>query len=405
MQFLFENLVTQSRILMEGRKEDARERYPDIPENVFNVFVEQDPSGNHKYLMWICGKWEQDKRSYGYSYRNTTDAESLMENVTYFHNQTQKFEKKDINQYESLNEFKNAVSDAKVNLSKGEIKKSAKKIYEDDRHLVVQPLTHAASCFYGAGTRWCTTSRNYPTHYLNYTNSGTLFYYINKRNGKKRAFFTRFNQPFLSTSTVAGDTHDNLGRTEVYTETDNRGRSLRGIPVPARQAMNTEHQKGLENYLKTLSKDEEFNYRVRNGLPLPEGEHTYIGDWTIGRTVPDQIVKIEGNYRGSYGAGIGQVREVTGNVYLDDYAEELTHLEIVGGDFAPRTNWRTGSLRSIGPLKSVGGTFHWNKFRHLPKSEMEKLESVGRIVASSEQMVDVTSDIRLPGLPNTKIKL
>lgn len=405
MQFLFENLVKQSKILTEGRKEDARERYPNVRENVFKVFVDEDPSGNHKYLMWIMGKWDSE---YGDNYygRDANTAGDFMENITYFHNQNQKFEKKDINQYDSIEEFKRAVTNAKTELSKGEIKKSAKRIYEDGTHLVVQPTTHAASCFYGAGTRWCTTSKNYPRHYINYTKSGTLFYYINKRNGKKRAFFTRFNQPFLSPSTVAGQTNDRLGSTQVYTETDNRGRSLRGIPVPARQAMNTEHQKGLENYIKTLSKEEQLKFKIQNNMPLPEDYTTYVGDWSFNNIeVPQQITKIDGNYHGSYRGNLGNVREVTGNVQVDTYTTQLTNLEVVGGDFSSRGGWRSGDLRSLGNLKRVGGTFAWNLFTRLPVSELEKLESVGRITANPNQVSQITTTLRLPGLPNTNVHL
>jgi hypothetical protein len=404
MQFLFENLVKQSRVLTEGRKEDARERYPDINERVFNVFVNEDPSGNHKYLMWIAGKWDSE---YGNNYygRDVSTAGDFMENVTYFHNQNQKFEKKDINQYGSIEEFKRAVTNAKTELSKGEIKQSAKRIFEDGTHLVVQPTTHAASCFYGAGTRWCTTSKNYPRHYINYTKSGTLFYYINKRNGKKRAFYTKFNQPFLTPSAVSGDRHDRLGSTQVYTETDNRGRSLRGIPVPARQAMNAEHQKGLDNYIKSLSKEEELVYRLQNGLELPEGYTTHVGDWSYNMSVPQQITKIEGNYNGGYRGSLGNVKEITGDVVIDSYMERVEHLETVGGDFTTRGGWRNGYLTDIGPLKRVGGTFTWNKFTSLPKSELEKLESVGRITATPSQISELSTELRVPGLPNTKVRL
>jgi hypothetical protein len=409
MKFLFENLVKESRVLSEGRKEDARERYPNIPEGVFNVFVEEDPSGNHKYLMAISKMWEETNSRWGYQYRNTSDAKDFMENVTYFHNQTQKFEKKDINQYQSMQEFKDAVVEAKQNLSQGEIKKSAKKVFEDQRHLVVQPLTHAASCFYGAGTRWCTTSRNYPRHYLQYTSSGTLFYYINKRNGKKRAFYTPFSEPFLRPETVRGTSDQALGRTQVFTETDNRGRSLRGIPIGARQAMDDEHKKGLEKYIESLSMEKRIEYLINRGMDLPEGITEYNGNWNVGRVPPPQIKKINGNFRDS-GLGFGSLVEVTGNV---DFSHRNTvgfgDLEVIGGDLkvVGYYSWSRSSstIESLGKLKRVNGTFKWNTFPNLDKEELGKLEHVGQIEASSSQVASLMGDIKLPGLPDTKVSV
>lgn len=52
------------------------------------------------------------------------------------------------------------------------------KIFENDRVLVIRPLTHAASCLYGAGTKWCTTSKNNPAPWEFYKNDlGGIFFY------------------------------------------------------------------------------------------------------------------------------------------------------------------------------------------------------------------------------------
>ncbi|MHA2404564.1 MAG: hypothetical protein ACXADH_16310 [Candidatus Kariarchaeaceae archaeon] len=332
-----------------------------------------------------------------------------MENVTYFHNQTQKFEKKDINQYDTINEFKSKVVEAKQNLSKGEIKKSAKKIFENDRHLVVQPLTHAASCFYGAGTQWCTTSRNYPTHYLSYTKRGTLFYYINKRNGKKRAFFTPFREPFLRPETVGGTVHDRLGHTQVYTETDNRGRSLRGIPTEARQAMDAEHKKGFEKYIEALPMREKIEFMIDRGMELPESFNVYEGNWRFNIEPPKQIKKIVGNFKEN-GYGFGEIKEVTGNVELYYRSERgFGNLEVIGGDLrvVGAWSWSTANYEgeSIGNLKKVGGTFPWNKLLNVSVEGLSGLQEVGKITLTREQASQIREDVKIPGLPNTKVSM
>jgi hypothetical protein len=58
--------------------------------------------------------------------------------------------------------------------------KETSKIYEDDKIVVLRPLTWEASCLYGAGTKWCTASKKSMEHFLNYSSTGGLYYIIVK---------------------------------------------------------------------------------------------------------------------------------------------------------------------------------------------------------------------------------
>jgi len=51
---------------------------------------------------------------------------------------------------------KELLKEAKIKVSKDEYIK----LFEDDTILVLKPLTHQASCKYGAGARWCVSSRD-----------------------------------------------------------------------------------------------------------------------------------------------------------------------------------------------------------------------------------------------------
>lgn len=53
------------------------------------------------------------------------------------------------------------------------------KLYEDDNFLLVVPLTHTASCKYGANTKWCTSSSD-DTMFNKHNNMGSLAYIIVK---------------------------------------------------------------------------------------------------------------------------------------------------------------------------------------------------------------------------------
>jgi len=72
-------------------------------------------------------------------------------------------------------------------------KKNVKVIYKDENVLVVQPLSHNASCYYGKETRWCTASKDSDSNYNRYTSRGVLYYFIPKNNprGKVALFIEK----------------------------------------------------------------------------------------------------------------------------------------------------------------------------------------------------------------------
>jgi hypothetical protein len=87
----------------------------------------------------------------------------------------------DINQYDDL-------TDLETELKKHENKirrqvqaiEGANVVYEDDKYTIVNPLTYNASCYYGAGTKWCTSSEQTQSHFNAYNADGKLFYIIDK---------------------------------------------------------------------------------------------------------------------------------------------------------------------------------------------------------------------------------
>ena len=61
------------------------------------------------------------------------------------------------------------------------LEKQGKKIYEDKKWLVIIPLTHKSSCYYGAGTKWCTTEKDSSSYFDDYKRRGELYYIIDKK--------------------------------------------------------------------------------------------------------------------------------------------------------------------------------------------------------------------------------
>lgn len=69
-------------------------------------------------------------------------------------------------------------------------------IYNGDRWVVIVPKSHLASCKYGAGTKWCTASKNNPGHFDDYTDDALLFYILDKNE--------------IPTTQSMGEVNDNL---------------------------------------------------------------------------------------------------------------------------------------------------------------------------------------------------
>ena len=96
---------------------------------------------------------------------------------------------KDINSFETLYELQKFLTlyDKFQFLSDQEekSKKESEKLYEDDRFLIIRPLSHTSSCYYGANTKWCTTTRDNEDYFNRYTSKGKLYYIIDKKSSDR----------------------------------------------------------------------------------------------------------------------------------------------------------------------------------------------------------------------------
>jgi len=174
-----------SDLLLEGRKEDILKKYggmDDMAEDTIHYFSNNDPSGNNKYLEWMTKTWlgliDKD-----YS----PEDNEVVDVVKLFHKNIQRIERKDINSY-TFKELKETVKEAEEKRELAQLKKEAKKqktvIYEDDKWFVVSPHSWKASCYYGAGTKWCVTAKNTSNHWDRYSRRASFHYIIDKTRGK-----------------------------------------------------------------------------------------------------------------------------------------------------------------------------------------------------------------------------
>jgi hypothetical protein len=215
-------------IIIEGKKEDVLKRLKQRFE-YDGPFMERmlsvDPTG-YKYVDYIAKILERiiPQVSGEKGGLNMSQQDAIQENlgsvVPWFHENYDKikpedifktkevFEEKygesinvenianspkDINSYDNIVFLKTLIKVVDSRKTEGDIEREAKanaeKLYEDDEVLVVKPKSHAASCYYGANTKWCTAAKDNSGFFQRYSVNGNLYYFINKKNNTKLALY------------------------------------------------------------------------------------------------------------------------------------------------------------------------------------------------------------------------
>ena len=147
---------------------------------------------------------------------------------------------KDINQYENpsfIAFLMNVVDERKTERElEREAKSQVTKLYEDDDVLVVMPKSYVSSCYYGANTKWCTTTRGSSGFFEKYSRDGKLYYFINKKTGLKRALYIK----------------EKPKQVEVYNEKDIEVDLDELFSVFPQQTDLIDDLVGVSNFIKTL---------------------------------------------------------------------------------------------------------------------------------------------------------
>lgn len=171
-------LIKES-LLLEGRIENARLKYPQFSDEIFNFYVNNDPSGNQKYLSWLLKATLIDSRQYDRVNVFSRDYHNQIINaINFFHENSPRFTVKDINKYDDLSELERAIEGVKLKRTRREEKlEGATKIYDDVNLSVVVPLTVKGSCIYGSNTKWCVSATE-GNLFTNYNKDGNLFFIL-----------------------------------------------------------------------------------------------------------------------------------------------------------------------------------------------------------------------------------
>ena len=209
-------------ILSEGRKEEILSKYI-IPILAEKKLVKDYLSGgalgsiydylitdlfiidtNFKYLDDILRNYYRDwnrpeediqplsfETAKRYIMEKRDEIDRLVEALKFFDIHNKKYKYQEFKKYvdNDLFYFLKETDEIREQFNKKKGEKEVEKIYENDRILVVRPKTYEASCVYGAGTRWCTSSKSTSTHFDNYNETGSLYYFITKGVDSSNKFY------------------------------------------------------------------------------------------------------------------------------------------------------------------------------------------------------------------------
>jgi hypothetical protein len=167
-----------------AKVKDLKLQNPSYTIDVIDVLASMDPSKTNKYLPFMIKCTSDWVEWINNELKNETFKE-MFEVVKDFEDLSQRnlLDNKDIYSYETNQDIIEAVKIAKEKVTRSEVKKKETEVlYEDDRWLIVFPLTTRSSNLYGKGTKWCVSSEdnNYGKYYKQYTDNGVLIFVIDK---------------------------------------------------------------------------------------------------------------------------------------------------------------------------------------------------------------------------------
>lgn len=193
--------------------EELKVKYSSLKGNTFTRLVDGDETSTRKYTEFLLKTWSNRETN---GCVRTIDM--LIDLVNRFDNVLPYIENKDIyhKDYSWIHTLKEVVDKAETDKElKGFLREEhVEVLYEDDKVLFVVPKTHKGSLKYGAGTRWCTASKNDVSTFNNYSKGALLAYLIDKTDDKtiayrKIAFYMKWSETGINSPVVIYNASDN----------------------------------------------------------------------------------------------------------------------------------------------------------------------------------------------------
>ena len=119
------------------------------------------------------------------------EIDRLVEALKFFDVHNKKYKHQEFKKYadNDLFYFLKETDSLREEFNKKKAEKEVVKVFESENLLVVRPTSYESSCLYGAGTKWCTASKQSSNHYENYSNTGALYYFITRGVNQSNRFY------------------------------------------------------------------------------------------------------------------------------------------------------------------------------------------------------------------------
>jgi hypothetical protein len=208
-------------ILFEGRKEDSYKKFQksiDAERKMISTYMDNASAydflldepfikeTNYKYLNdilehyytvnYYSGEAEplDKERARNLLFRFRSEIDKIVASLETFEKHKSKFKYPEFRKYSTnIEDFFKEAQKIKTDVETKQIEKSAKKeidkIFENDTLLVIKPKSFVASCYYGSGTKWCTTMKGNPSYFNQYSSNGNLYYLILKNVDRSNKFY------------------------------------------------------------------------------------------------------------------------------------------------------------------------------------------------------------------------
>ena len=216
-------------VLLEGRKEDLYNKYKGQieserklnslfqPLSIYDMLIDEPfiQQTNYKYLDSLIQQYyfyndiyprqgkeleELEPNQVNTSIRAVSDMRQfvaeIVPKVQFFDTNKDKYPKKDLREYigelferDFLNFTNELIKQTSEKQEEKKARKEVDKVYDSDTILIVKPKTHTASCYYGAGTKWCTTMKNNSSYFESHTKNANLYYIIVKKKNVSDRFY------------------------------------------------------------------------------------------------------------------------------------------------------------------------------------------------------------------------
>jgi hypothetical protein len=164
--------------------DELKLKYPKVTMIVAEKFKNGDTTPTKKYLEYMFKMWAtRTERRFDI----TVTSDALIKKIKEFDTLLPYIENKDIYSYKTVKSLVDIIGAATVIKEDKEFVREdhVDVLIENDEYILMKPKTFEGSLKYGANTKWCTASKQWKHHFINYTRDGYLYYLISKKERNK----------------------------------------------------------------------------------------------------------------------------------------------------------------------------------------------------------------------------